>query len=147
MVLNNTFEYMVQPLDPADIRQLKITAVCGFTVLIMIMIGLPKLLVLLCFLLIVGIIVVITWLYALEDRKRQMVIERIKEVLNSFWQTCVNDAMSDNDKASNSSTESSKPLAKNNVLHSEKENNANVSDNTVGGLPPKAAKQYSELFK
>src|SRR5436190_22857419 len=112
MVLNNTFEYMVQPLDPADIRQLKITAVCGFTVLIMIMIGLPKLLVLLCFLLIVGIIVVITWLYALEDRKRQMVIERIKEVLNSIWQTCVNDAMSDNDKASNSSTESSKPLDK-----------------------------------
>lgn len=89
MVLGNTLEYISQPLETVDIAVLRNAVVCGITALVMVMVGLSKLLLLVFYLLVVGIITVIAWLYSLECTKRSAVIERVKEVFCSLLQACV----------------------------------------------------------
>lgn len=94
MVLSSTFDYITQPLDAMDITMLRNTAVCGITALVLVVFGLSKLLVLIFYFLVIGIVVTMTWLYSLEPQKRTMVIECIKEVFNSFMQKCMDEALS-----------------------------------------------------
>lgn len=112
MVLSSTFDYITQPLDAMDITMLRNTAVCGITALLLVVFGLSKLLVLIFYLLVIGIVVTVTWLYSLEPQKRTMVIECIKEVFNSFMQKCMDEALNSKktkggEKKQNSNDESS----------------------------------------
>lgn len=93
MLVSDTIDYIAQPLDAADITMLRNAAVCGVTALVIVMVGLSKLLVLVFYLLVIGIIAAATWLYSLERTKRAMVIERIKEVFNSLVQKCVDQVL------------------------------------------------------
>jgi ABC-type transport system involved in cytochrome bd biosynthesis fused ATPase/permease subunit len=98
MVLKSTLDYLAQPLDSTDLSLLRHMAVCGAITLVIIIIGFSKFIIITFYLLIFGIILIITWLYSLECRKRAMVIERIKEVLNSLMQTCIDEAMQKSDQ-------------------------------------------------
>lgn len=96
MVLKSTLDYIAQPLETADINMLRNAAVCGITALVIVMVGLSRLLILVFYLLVISIITAVTWLYSIEYPKRVMVIQRIKEVFNSFMQSCVDDVLKKN---------------------------------------------------
>lgn len=93
MVLKSTLDYLAQPLDNADLSTLRHMVVCGATTLVVVMIGFSRFIIIAFYLLVFGIILIITWLYSLESRKRAMVIERIKEVINSLTRTCIDEAL------------------------------------------------------
>lgn len=143
MVLKNTLHYVFQPLDTADIRQLRNTAICGISALMMIMIGLPKLLVLIFYLFVIGIVVIVTWLYSLDNGKRAAVIGRIKEVLNCFMQTCVDDALNGNDMLKDKLIE---PTEKSPITKNLKTCEGNQTGDTASASL-KVSNEYSKLFK
>ena len=93
MVIKTTMEYLAQPLDSMDVAMLKHTIVCGATAIVVVMLGISRLLVMLFYLLVVGMILIVAWLYSLEYQKRALLVERIEEVVNVLMQTCIKEAL------------------------------------------------------
>lgn len=93
MVLSSTVAYVAGPLDSADIAMLRNTAFCSITAFVVVLVGLPKLLMLMFYFLVIVLIAVLTWLYSLDGQKRTAVIGRIKEVCESLIRVCLNDTL------------------------------------------------------
>lgn len=141
MVLKSTFDYISQPLDTVDITMLRNTAVCGITALLLVVFGLSKLLILIFYLLVIGIVVTVTWLYSLEPRKRTMVIECIKEVLNSFMQKCMDEAVN-----SEKNTKQDKKTSPNNGQQDDVKINKNQSKKSEHKNGDEAQMMFNDLF-
>lgn len=145
MVLSSTLDYITQPLEAVDINILRNAAICGITALVIVMVGLSKLLVLVLYFLIIGIIAAVTWLYSLERLKRVMVVERIKEVFNSFMQTCVDQVLRDtNDRTPGN--DSSCPAEEGCEGEADKQSNINWKASSTQ-LNKNVETDYSGLFE
>lgn len=81
------------PLDSTDIRLLRNTAICGAVALVVLLVGIPRLVTLVLYMLFIAAVVAIVCLYNLDAPVRELVVARIKQVVASFGAKCMEDAL------------------------------------------------------
>jgi hypothetical protein len=147
MVLSSTLDYIAQPLEAMDINMLRNAAICGVTALVIVMVGLSKLLILVFYLLMIGIITAITWLYSLERIKRELVVQRIKEVFNSFVQTCVDQVLKEQPAGSAEKSPNGSPSTEEPVRRKSDEGGYDTVDRDRFENDSKTPEDFSSLFE
>lgn len=96
-MISDTLNYILNPINESDIKILRNVVLCGIVAFAILIIGVKYLITLVFYMMIVTVVIVVAWLYTLNEHTRTDLVNRTLEVCRTFVRKCISDVIKEVD--------------------------------------------------